>query len=483
MKSLITRQAEPRRGGGISLGSRRQLAAATLFVFMTLLCGVSAVPAEDLRLSTTPASYAAPPAAAPAEKGEALTPIPEAPVLEPPPPNVEEPYPTLGLGFGLAQTGPSPQPQRNVLFPNSCLERFGERYEEAKEGCVIPITVGAWHWFHVNTGGPLASGYGIPGENGTYFYSISAAPEFQSPVNCFSKCGAYTEIRLRDGGTPFRPFYPNDVIWPYQAYLWGCNDSGTLKGGLIWRRFGLDWDGSFWGNTAYFDGFQLSTGWGLSWESTPKMENGFKVDRYFQFFIKDYLDGSLVGADPNSVNGSTEQNTGIIRVVPTWQLSKDETLAVGVSALVGQVQNQPPLALVTDPNTILVNPGDQTMASWAVDLTYTKGNLKVFGEGLQSYGILNPDRYVSGGPSNRITDLLVGFNWTHGPVIYRFCYSLGLDDDPSGTQHLFVPGVTVALTKNVEFYGEYVFQEVRHSGTQQFTTFENGIQAVLHWQF
>ena len=221
---------------------------------MTLLChGVP--PVRQKRPATQHhAGIVRPPRLppAPAEKGEAMTPIPEAPVLEPPPPTWKSPTRPWAWGSGWREPGPGPQPQRNVLLSNSCLERVGERYEEAKEGCVIPITVGAWHWFHVNTGGPLASGYGIPGENGTYFYSISAAPEFQSPVNCFSKCGAYTEIRLRQRRHAVSALLPQtSVIWPYQAYLWGCNDSGTLKGGLIWRRFGLDWDGSFWGNTAY----------------------------------------------------------------------------------------------------------------------------------------------------------------------------------------------------------------------------------------
>jgi len=78
---------------------------------------------------------------------------------------------------------------------------------------------------------------------------------------------------------------------------------------------------------------------------------------------------------------------------------------------------------------------------------------------------------------------LVGVNWTRGPITYRFSYSLGLDSDPSGTQHLFLPGVTVALTRNTALYAEYVYQEIRHNGSNQFTTFENGIQTVLHWQF
>ncbi|MGO8746480.1 MAG: hypothetical protein ACLQNE_10870 [Thermoguttaceae bacterium] len=70
-----------------------------------------------------------------------------------------------------------------------------------------------------------------------------------------------------------------------------------------------------------------------------------------------------------------------------------------------------------------------------------------------------------------------------GCFTYRFSYSAGFDDNPSGTQQIFVPGVTVALSKNAEFYLEYVRQEVRHSGSENFTTLENGVHLVLHRHF
>jgi hypothetical protein len=150
--------------------------------------------------------------------------------------------------------------------------------------------------------------------------------------------------------------------------------------------------------------------------------------------------------------------------------------------LIGQIDNRDQLSLVGLPYTFS-SPGNQVLGAWGLDATYTNGNLKLFVEGLQSYGTLSPSRYVSFGPSNRLTDALVGFNWTHGSITYRFSYSAGFDDNPSGTQHVFVPGVTVALSRNAEFYLEYVRQEVRHGGSENFTTLENGVQLVLHWHF
>lgn len=417
-----------------------------------------------------------PPAEAARQDPAATAPnrLPELPILTPPVPELAAPREYI------PPVGPS-SPEGRYLLQDGWLDRFGQCYESAKRCNNIPITIGAWHWWHIDTGGPNPSGYGIPGENGTFYYSLEASPEFNCNIGPFQKAGAYVDVRFRDGGTPLRPYYPGET-WLYQGYGWAWCPEGVLKAGAVWRRFGLDWDGSWWGSTPYYDGFMLSTGWGVSWEQTPTMEDGFKVDRFFQFFFADNVDESLVGADPMSVLGSSERNTCIARVVPTVQLSDNSTLALGISGLVGEIRNADELSLAGRPQ-VYASPGDQTLAAWAVDLTYTRGQFKAFIEGLQAYGVLSPARYVSGGASNRTTDLLAGFNWTQGPITYRASYSLSLDDNPSGTQRLFVPGVTVALTRNVELYTEYVLQEVRASGQSDAVTYENGMQMVLHWHF
>ena len=116
----------------------------------------------------------------------------------------------------------------------------------------------------MNTGGPIPSGYGIPGENGTYYYSLEASPEMACQWGPFEKVARYVDVRFRDGGTPLRPFYPNDGDpWIQQGYVWAATGEGVLKAGAIWRRFGLDWDGSWYGSVPYYDGFMLATDWGI----------------------------------------------------------------------------------------------------------------------------------------------------------------------------------------------------------------------------
>jgi hypothetical protein len=359
---------------------------------------------------------------------------------------------------------------KTVFGPN-CIDDLYDCIQAKKKDYCLPITVGAWHWWHSNTGGPTKSGYGFPTISGTYFYYIEADPEWDVSCGPFSKVGAHTQYRLRDGGDGFRGFYEH-AFWFYELYVWGDTDLGRMKAGKIWKRFGLDWDGTFWGNVQYFDGYKLDPDWGLSWENTPQFGCGFKVDTFAQFFLhEDGVNGSLVGADSESAVGSDERNTGVIRVVPTWELGDKSTLAIGLSGLVGEVHNE---AFVGDSHTV---------SAIAADATYTKGNLKVFGEVMQGYGDIHPARYVSGGPSTRVTDVLVGAHYTCGPVTYRISYSAGFDDDPGGHQNLWVPGITVALTKNVDLYVEYVRWDVQGNAADEFIEFEDGVQIVLNWRF
>jgi len=189
-----------------------------------------------------------------------------------------------------------------------------------------------------------------------------------------------------------------------------------------------------------------------------------------------------VGADPESVIGSSEKNTLVGRLVPTWELCPHRTLALGFSALVGQIENEP---LVRLTNGLFTYPtdGDEVQAAWAIDLTLATEDLKVYGEILQSYGARSPVRYTSGGASNRQTAALAGFQYTRGPLTSRFNYSVAFDDNPAATQHLFVPSVTLALTSNVDLQVEYVRQHVKGNAFLPMIEMEDGLQFLVHWHF
>jgi len=344
---------------------------------------------------------------------------------------------------------------------------FGD-WQAWKKSRHLPITIGAYNWYHVNNGGPAASGYGIPGLRGTYFWYVTANPQLSLNDGVIHSFGAHVDFRFRDTADKFRSFF-NHTYWFYEAYGYADTKFGRLKAGRISKRFGLDWDGTWWGNVQYFDGFKLAPDDGFSWENTWHFNKIFRLDSFVQYFIApSNISGSLAGANPQSVPGSSERNVGVIRVVPTWQLTDQSSLAVGFSALAGKIRNMSP------------GIGDDNQFAWAADITYRRGELRLFGEIDHSSGVLNQNRFVSGGPSDRITDLLTGISYKYGPITYRIVWSAGFDSNPSGHQYLWVPGITVAVTKNINFILDYVHWDVTDQ-TDNTTKFEDGFQLVLHW--
>ncbi len=361
-----------------------------------------------------------------------------------------------------------------VLFPDSPPELLFDALQDRKREYHIPMSAEAWHWEHLNNGGSLGSGYGIPGIRGTYFWALKADPEMEIDSNGWlQKIGGHAELRLREQDH-FRSFFPNKV-WFWELYAWADTPVGRFKAGQIWRRFGLDWDGSFFGNIPFFDGYKLNPDYGVSWENTWTDSDDFKMDSYAQFFIhEDGINGTVAGTDSESLAGTSQRNTGVVRLVPTWTLSDDSTIALGVSGLTGEIVNNP--RFVTVPH--------QSLGAWALDVTYTRSRWKFFAEALQSYGVRSPERFVSGGPSNRTTDVLTGIHYKLGPATYRVNYSAGFDDNPYGWQQMWVPGVTVALTKNVDFYIDYVRWDVYNNATAPngHLNIEDGFSFVINWR-
>jgi len=374
------------------------------------------------------------------------------------------------------------------LLGDSWLHRFGVQYEKRKSSRRLPITLSAWHWWHTNTGGPAPSGYGLPGADGypditgTYYYGVEFDPSWEVQGELFDRIRSHVNLQFRDGGSPIRPYYPNDSFWLYEGYLAAHAGSETIKVGAIERRFGLAWDGTFWGSVPYYDGYKLSTSWGVSWEDAPEMTDNFKLDRSLQLLLLPNVDLAEIGATPFGVYGSKETVTAVSRIVPTFQLSETKTLAWGISALVGGIKNDDVLSVAGVEGLTFASPGSQTHVAWGTDVSYTAGDWHLFAEFVQSFGVVSPYRYVSLGPSNRQTSVLTGVHRQVGPIQYRFNYSTGFDDNPSGTQHLWVPGVTVSLTKNVEFMAEYVNQILKPSGASKFESYENGCQFIVHWR-
>lgn len=340
---------------------------------------------------------------------------------------------------------------------------------QARKDAAIPATLGAWHWWRIPTGGPGGGGYGSSSLPGTYYYYLMLDPTWSTGNRFVQSVGLHADIRFREENA-FRGSM-DSVIWPFEMYAWASTSVGVFKAGQIRRKFGLDWDGSFYGNVAYYDGFKLNADIGVSWERTFWIKPQFSVETHAQFFFReDGITPGLVGADSESTSVFRLQNNAVLRVVPTWWFSPTSSLALGLSGSIGQVKAQD------------ASFSDHAFSAWGVDLTYTRGKFKAYAEVLQRNGALTPVRYVSGGMSSRTTDFIVGTSYVTGPVTWRVAYSAGYDHNPGGHQHMFVPGVTIAVTKNIDLYLEYVCWRVAASGANA-VTFENGFQTALNWRF
>ena len=359
------------------------------------------------------------------------------------------------------------------LFQNDPVTQLYDQLQQCKKDWHLPIEVGAWDWEHVNTGGPNPTGFGIPpNQEGTYFWYLNFDPKADVDWGPISAIGGHVQMRYREEGE-FRPFY-TDRLWSYEAYLWVDTTVGRFKAGQFVQQFGLPGvgDGSFWGTLLYFDGWNLNPDYGVAWDNKWKICDGFRIDQSAQFFFADDgINGTVVGAQLESDPGAHMHAKGVLRLAPTWEFSDKSSLVVGFNGLCSEQENITPTH------------GNDTLSAWAIDVTYARQHFQIFGEFLQSYGIMNPARYVSGGPSERVSDAVLGVQYVWGPVTLRATYSAGFDEDPSGYQTLFVPGVTVALTKNVDFYAEYVRWDIYQADNRTHTVFENALQFVINWRF
>jgi hypothetical protein len=339
--------------------------------------------------------------------------------------------------------------------------------EKWKSDNHIPIEVGAWHWWHMNRLHPHDFMYGQRGLEGTYYYYLKFDPEMA--LDNGAKVGAHIDARARDGDASFRPFYESN-LWLWEAYGWVDVCDIKIKAGKIWRRFGLDWDGSWYGNVAYFDGWKLDPDWGASVEHTCHFSNGMTMPTFVQaFFAQDKVNGSLVGADAESDEHASERESVVLRAVPTWTSEKLGTFAVGGSWQAGKINHH--------------DRSDNTVTAGAVDASWSKSGFKAFAEWIQTIGERNSANYVTGGGSSSSKIGEIGGSYTYKWATLKANVSHGEYDNPGGSQVLYLVGVDFAVLKNVTFTCEYVRWDTKAQHGSPRAFFEDGFSFVINWHF
>ena len=152
---------------------------------------------------------------------------------------------------------------KSVLPADNPVDGLMKKALAPKDWFEFPVNVGGWHWWNIDTGGVGNGGYGAAGFRGTYAYYVIGQPSVT--LEDGSKIGGFVFFAGRDGD-PYRSFYSRN-FWFLEGYASYSNDEiGTIKGGLVNNKFGLDGYLGFIGTAPYFDGFIQDADYGISWE-------------------------------------------------------------------------------------------------------------------------------------------------------------------------------------------------------------------------
>jgi hypothetical protein len=213
-----------------------------------------------------------------------------------------------------------------------------------------------------------------PTDRNGYFQVYAFYLKLDSEVATrYGAIGGHAELRLRDGGhigpgssnQYLRGFFTSNV-WFQELYAYYRPlPALTIKAGKLYRKVGVFWDDSFFGNVQYFDGNKLAPAWGLSLEGGRDLAGGRLALEYSaQYFYNgsgtngslDY--GRTLGAPATaatvqevrdyspSAEGALDAAGGRMnelkhvvdgRVALTVRPGRSAWLTVGLSALNGRV--------------------------------------------------------------------------------------------------------------------------------------------------
>jgi hypothetical protein len=141
---------------------------------------------------------------------------------------------------------------------------------------------------------PLDNTTFAPTDKNGYFQLYAFYLKLDSDfVTKYGAIGGHAEIRMRDGGhigagssnQYLRGFFSSNV-WFQELYAYYRPFSFlNIKAGKIYRKVGIFWDDSFFGNLQYFDGNKLVPDWGLSLEGNRDfLEGKLGIEYSAQYF-------------------------------------------------------------------------------------------------------------------------------------------------------------------------------------------------------
>ncbi len=273
--------------------------------------------------------------------------------------------------------------------------------------------------------------------------------------------GFHADYRLRT--TKLRSYYPGNT-WLQEGYVSYATRLGQIRVGDFYRRVGLNWDGSFFGNIEYFDGLMLDPEFGVGFEGSHPLRGRLGAEYSLQYFSTDSgVNGSLPGRDFVSEPGAHAKNDVTMRFAPVWNFGRRASFTLGGSFARGAIDRAG-------------GPNNQRTQE-ALDATLRVGPWLAYGEVLR--------QTVSGVillPPQDATYTLAGTRWRRGRFQPRFNFSQGDYHGLDGRREFILqPGITVELADGFSFIYEYDFW--RSVSPSERRTLDRSLNFVLHYHF
>jgi hypothetical protein len=315
----------------------------------------------------------------------------------------------------------------------------GRRAEPAADAAQAP------RWFeYFSIGGGLILYYYQPtagdGENNVSVFFANLLLDGK-----WDGFGLHVEPRFRD--SKLRSFFDGPA-WLQEAYGSGTVGPVTIKLGKSYKRLGLFWDNSFYGNVQVYDGLKLDPNYGVSVEGQVGEELGLEFSA--QYFVVDGgTNVSLTGRDTLYVPGARRRNAVVGRVAPTYHFAESGNAHVGLSA---------------EHFTADLPEGEE-------GVTRLAGEAKVSYDGFGAWGevLLQRGRHVTDFPYAGTTTppvagrssadnryVLLGAEYGIGPITLRYNVSLANYSDVEVSEVMHVPAIGLAVHEHLSLLGEYV---------------------------
>jgi len=238
--------------------------------------------------------------------------------------------------------------------------------------------------------------------------------------------GLHVQGRARD--TKLRPYF-DSTVWFQEAYAWMKTPAGDLRAGKVYRKVGLFWDDSFFGNVQYFNGLKLNPDYGVElvandWSAQYLTNN-------------DHVAGALDGRDVESDPDAKLRGLATARYAPTFSFGANK-VTVGVSGANGRISR--------------TNADSFRFTQLAGDATLVHGPITTYVELLHQNGESAPATRLGYATAKY---LLAGVRWQATDRVNARINVSHAAYQQRGHELELLPGIVVALAKNVSLINEF----------------------------